>query len=207
MKGWGKFMGFLGKMVVNAVVKKAETAAMIGVVAHMENTKSVDALIKKSTSNYMLFIKKKSLSIKRGFAVCDELNNKKYLVKTDMLSFGYPCIRLYDMDENEIGKVELSSKTGMGTYSMSIDGRKIGTLSRKMSLKIKLELSFNGWQLDGNLMQDSFFVTDKNGNFIMKFSDAFSSRDTYVLEMNNRENEIIGLLLVMAVEIALHGND
>ena len=124
-----------------------------------------------------------------------------------MLSFGYPCIRLYDTEENEIGKVELESKTGMGTYSMSIDGRKIGTLSRKMSIKIKFELSFNGWHVDGNLMQDSFLITDKNGNFMMKFSHAFSARDTYVLEMYNRENEILGLLLVMAVEIALHGND
>ena len=71
-----------------------------------------------------------------------------------------------------------------------------------MSIKIKLDLSFNGWHLDGNLLQDSFVVTDKNGKEVMKFHDAFSSKDTYVLEMNNRENEIIGLLLVMAVEIA-----
>ena len=56
-------------------------------------------------------------------------------------------------------------------------------------------------------MQSNFVVTDKNGNQVMKFNDAFSSRDTYVLEMNNREHEILGLLLVMAVEIALHGND
>jgi hypothetical protein len=53
-------MGFLGKMVAKAVVKKVETAAMYGVVSHMENTRSVDALVNKSTANYMLFIKKKS---------------------------------------------------------------------------------------------------------------------------------------------------
>ena len=47
----------------------------------------------------------------------------------------------------------------------------------------------------------------KNGNIVMKFNDAFTSRDTYVLEMNNQQNEIIGLLLVMAVEIALNGNE
>ena len=200
-------MGFLGKMVAKAVVKKAETAAIYGVVSHMENTRSVDALVNKSTANYMLFIKKKSMSIKRGFTVYDEFDNKKYVVKTDALTFGYPCIRLYDTEEHEIGKVELTSKTGMGTYTMSLDGKKLGTLTRKMSVKIKLDLSFNGWHLDGNLMQSNFVVTDKNGNQVMKFNDAFSSRDTYVLEMNNREHEILGLLLVMAVEIALHGND
>ena len=200
-------MGFLGNRVAKAVVKKLETAAMYDVVNHMENTRSVDALVNKSTANYMLFIKKKSISIKRGFTVYDEINKKKYLVKTDALTFGYPCIRLYDTEEHEIGKVELTSKTGMGTYTMSLDGKMLGTLTRKMSAKIKLDLSFNGWHLDGNLMQNSFVVTDKNENQVMKFNDAFASRDTYVLEMDNREHEILGLLLVMAVEIVLHGND
>ena len=200
-------MSFLGKMIAKAAVKKVENAAMYGVVNHMENTRSVDALVNKSSAKYMLFIKKKSMSIKRGFNVYDEFDNIKYVVKTDSLTFGYPCIRLYDCEDHEIGKVELASNAGMGTYSMSLDGKKLGTLTRKISVKIKFDLSFNGWHLDGNLMQSSFVVTDKSGIQVMKFNDAFSSRDTYVLEMNNRENEILGLLLVMAVEIALHGND
>ncbi len=200
-------MGFLEKIVAKTVLKKVGDAAMYGAVSHMENTRSVEALVNKSNANYMLFIKKKSMSIKRGFAVYDEFDNKKYVVKTDSLTFGYPCIRLYDTDDHEIGKVELTSKTGMGTYTMSLDGKKLGTLTRKMSVKIKLDLSFNGWHIDGNLMQNNFIVTDKSGDRVMMFNDAFSSRDTYVLEMNSREHEILGLLLVMAVEIALHGND
>ena len=50
-------MGFLGKMVAKAVVKKAENAAIYGVVSHMENTRSVDALVNKSTANYLNSIK------------------------------------------------------------------------------------------------------------------------------------------------------
>ena len=200
-------MSILGKIVAKAVVNKVEKAAMYGVVSHVEKKRSVDALVNKSTANYMLFIKKKSMSIKRGFNVFDEFNNKKYVVKTDSLTFGYPSIRLFDAEEHEIGKVELTSKTGMGIYTMFLDGKKLGTLSRKMSVKIKLDLSFNDWHLDGNFMQNTFTVSDKNGNQVMKFTEAFTSRDTYVLEINNREHEILGLLLVMAVEIALNGND
>ena len=48
-------MGFLEKMVAKAVVKKVETATMYGAVSHMENTRSVDALINKSNTTYMLF--------------------------------------------------------------------------------------------------------------------------------------------------------
>lgn len=200
-------MGFLGKMVTKAVVKKVENEVMSGVVEHMENTRSVDALVNKSTAKYMLFIKKKSFSIKRGFKVFDEYDNVKYVVKTDAITFGYPCIRLYDTESNEIGKVELASKAGMGTYILSLDGRKLGTLTRKTSFKIKLDLSFNGWHIEGNFMHNNFTVTDAEGNQVMMFNDAFSSRDTYVLELNSREHEIMGLLLVMAVELAVHGDD
>ena len=200
-------MNFLEKMVVKAVAKKVDNAAMSGVLNHVEKTRSVDALVNKSTSRYKLFMKKKSFSLKRGFIVCDEQNNKKYIVKTDMLTFGHPCMRLYDMVENEIGKVELSSKAAMGTYSIYLDGEKIGNITRKMSLKIKFDLDFNEWKLEGNLMQNSFVVYDKEQNTIMKLNSAFAAQDTYVIEMNNRENEIMGLLLVMAIEIALYENN
>ena len=70
-------MGFLGEIVAKTVLKKVEDAAMYGAVSHMENTRSVEALVNKSNANYMLFIKKRSMSIKRGFAVYDEFNNKK----------------------------------------------------------------------------------------------------------------------------------
>lgn len=114
---------------------------------------------------------------------------------------------MYDTKDHEIGKVALTSRTGMGTYTMFLDGKELGTLTRKMSVKLKLDLNFNRWRLGGNLMQNSFTVTDQIGNQILAFNDAFSVPDTYVLEMNNREHEILGLLLIMAVEIALHDNN
>lgn len=203
----GTNMGFLGKMVAKAVARKVETAVVYGVDNYMEKTRSVNAFINKSTANYILIIKKKSMSAKRDLTVYDEFNNKKYEVKTDALTFGHPCIRLYDIEGHEIGKVKLTSKTGMGTYAMFLGGEKLGTISRRTSIKIRLDLNFNGWQLDGNFIKSNFAVTDRNGNQIMKLSDAYSSRETYVLEMNSREHEIAALLLVMAVELVLYGNN
>lgn len=55
-------------------------------------------------------------------------------------------------------------------------------------------------------MQNHFVVMGTNGKPVITFRDAFS-HDTYVLEMNHRENEILEFLLVMAVEIMLHGNN
>ena len=199
-------MSFLRNLVAKTVMEKAMNTAMHGFINHMENTRSVDAIVNNSTVNYMLIIKKKSFSIKRGFSVYDEINTKKYEIKTDVFTFGYPCIHLYDTEDNEIGKVKLTSKEGMEEYTMFLDGEKLGTISRIKGLKKKFELSFNSWHLDGNLMQNRFSVTDKNGNTVMNLTDTFSSRSKYILKMNSYEHEILGLLLVMTIEIAIHGN-
>lgn len=69
-------MSMLGKMVTKAVVKKVEFAANYAVVNHLEKTRSVDAIVNNSTAKHMLFIKKKGLSISRGFTVTNENGEK-----------------------------------------------------------------------------------------------------------------------------------
>ena len=150
-------MGFLGKMIAKAVVEKIEDVALYNVADHMSKTHSVEAIVGKSTAEYRMFIKKKCVSIKRGFTVYDESNNKKYLVKTDAITFGYPCVRLFDIDNNEIGKVQLTSKKGMGIYTMYLDGKEIGTLNRKVSVKVNFDVT------DG-IVSDVSFVGGCNGN-------------------------------------------
>lgn len=201
-------MNLIEKILAKAITEKVRTAAVLTISDHMESTHSVDALINKSTSNNILVMKRRSNSFKHGFTVFDGFNNKKYIVKPDFLSFGRPCIRLYDIKNDEIGKVGLTSNTGMGTYTISLDGKVLGTVTRKVSLKMKLELNLNGWHMDGDFLYDNITVTDINGNQIMKSNKAFSaSRESYVIQMANRQHEIICLLLIMAVEIILHGNE
>lgn len=204
-------MSFIKRKITDAIVKKVGDAAMdaavLSLANHLESTHSVDAIVGKSTSRYLLFIKRKGTSPKRKFIVSDDTDVSKYFIRTDSLTFGYPCIRLYDAEENHIGKVECTSKTGMGTYAIYLDDKCLGSISRKLSVKIRFDLDFNGWHLAGDLMQSNFVVTDQNGNSVVKFCSAVSGRDTYVLEMNNREYEILGLLLVMTIEAMLHGED
>lgn len=198
-------MGLLKKMVTKAAVRTAGNAVKFGTVKHMENTRSIETLTNKSVAKYVLHIKQKTMAIKRNFVVYDQSDNKKYSIKTDSLTFGYPCIRLYNNNDREIGYATLSDKMGMGTYTIHLNG--MGeTISRKVSAKIKFNIGFKGWHLDGNLMQNSFTVVDKNDALVMKFDSAFSIPDAYVLELYDKKNEELGLLLIMVVELILHGN-
>lgn len=180
---------------------------MYGAVVHAEKTRSVKALVDKSTLNHILFIEQRRISLKRSFAVLDESKKEKYTIQKEYFTLGYPCINLYNANENRIGSVELTSKFIRNTYAMYHDGKLLGSFTRGKSVKIKFELSYNGWHLEGNTMSDSFTVTDQRGNVVLIFNRSFTSRDTYVLEINNRENEVLALLFFMAIEIILQGND
>lgn len=148
-------MNLIEKILTKAITEKVRTAAVLTISDHMESTHSVDALINKSTSNSILVMKRRSNSFKHGFTVFDGFNNKKYIAKPDFLSFGRPCIRLYNIENDEIGKVGLTSNAGMGTYTISLDGKVLGTVTRKVSLKMKLELNLNGWHMDGDFLYDN----------------------------------------------------
>ena len=84
-------MGLLKKMVTKAAVRTAGNAVKFGTVKHMENTRSIETLTNKSVAKYVLHIKQKTMAIKRNFVVYDQSDNKKYSIKTDSLTFGYPC--------------------------------------------------------------------------------------------------------------------
>lgn len=200
-------MGILGKMALKAAVKVAGDIAIKSTDGHLKKTRSVNAITNKSEAKYKLFMELKGLSIKRGFNVYDESHEIKYVVKTDWAVLRRPSIRLYDTEGDEIGKVESASRTDLGKYYLYEDGGKTGTLSSNVSLTPKFDLSLNDWHLDANFWQNSFVVTDRSGREIMKFDEAYTFRDTYVLQLDDRNNEIPGLLLVMAMELSHHRND
>ena len=200
-------MGLLGKMAVKVAKDAALKATAIGVTNHLEKTRSVNALKNETIQNYSLIAKKKRVTIKRGFTVFDEFENKKYDIQTEALTFGYPSICLYDAEGDQLGSVELTSKTGTSVYTVYLEGKKFGTLTQKLSLGAKFDISFNGWRLDGSVIKGKYAVIDQNENMVLKISSAYADRETYVIEIANRAYEVLGLLLFMAVEIAYNGTD
>ena len=212
-------MGVLGKMLAKQVakgatkvavkgatkvVKNTVMAASLGTAIYIDNTRSIKSLVKKSSHNHILVVKNKGMMFKRGYTVCDESNNVKYTVKSDAFSLGYRSVHLYNKDGREIGKVKRRKSLGCASYSLFRNDLEIGRLNRKLSAKLKFDLSYNDWVVDGNFLKNTFSVKDKKGNIVMNLNAANSARDSYVLEMNDNKNEIIGLLIIMAIDIAIH---
>lgn len=198
-------MNFLGRLITEAVFEKVAEKAIVDTAEHIENNHSVSSVVNKSTADYMLFLREKSKSANSTFIVRDEFDKSKYVIKTDLKGFEFPRICLYNMNENKIGKVELTDKIHRKVCSLYLDEKMLGKITRKKAVKIDMSVSINDWRLKGKSLWNGVVVTDANDSQIMKFTKVLSSEDVYVLELKSQKYEIFGLLLIMAVEIMIYG--
>ena len=149
-----------------------------------------------------LLIKQKVFSWSDSYNVYDEDGEIKYTVKAEVFSLTHKC-HVYDRYGNEVGLVHQHLIALMPTFDIEIGGRPCGTIHKKLSfLKPKYEISYHGWTVQGDFLAWKFDVFD-HGRVIMQIDKQFFHwNDTYVIDIENPENELLGLMLVIAIDAA-----
>lgn len=145
-------------------------------------------------------IKKRPLTFTRNFGVYDENNVKKYNVTTGTFK---KTVTLSDLKGNEIGKVEKAKEY---KYSLIVKGCKIGTISWIPSFKPKFAIDFNGWHIQGKPLKWLFDVHNACDTIVMQIHEPTNRKDAYIIEFANPEDEVIGLLLVLTIDLFMNSN-
>ena len=190
-------MGLIGKVATKAVIKVAKDVALWKTVEHMDKNHSVRGILKKGEMKYKLIIEKKTKMFGKKFFVFDADKNKKYVILKEGQT-----IKLLDTSEKELGKVTSDKDcfTKWPDYYMYLNGKKLGKIEQEKTVKVKLNLRFNNWKVEGNFLQYDFNVFDAADKNILKVHKAYDS-DNYVIEYNLVTNEIMGILILMLVEL------
>lgn len=149
-----------------------------------------------------LLIKQRVFSWTDSYDVYDENEIPKYFVKSEFFSLGHQ-IYVYNKNQNLIGSIHQKLLCFFPTFEIKIDSTTVGQIQKKFSLlNPKYEIDFNGWSVNGDFWGWDYDVSS-NGISIMHISkEPFHWGDTYVLNFDNSENEIMGLLLVIAIDAA-----
>ena len=62
-------------------------------------------------------------------------------------------------------------------------------------------LDYNGWHIDGSIMEWDYQILDSNGNHIASVSkELFNFTDTYVLDIENPQDALDVLMFVLAID-------
>lgn len=154
-----------------------------------------------------LLIKQRVFSWTDSYDIYDENGNGKYFVKAEFFSFGHQ-LHVYDAMEREIGKISEKLFTFLPAFEIEIGGVAKGRVQKKLTfLKSKYEIDFNGWQVDGDVFGWEYDVS-AGGRTVMHISkELLHWGDTFVIDVMNPADELMGLMLVIAIDAANCSSD
>lgn len=149
-----------------------------------------------------LLIKQRVFSWSDTYDVYDENMEPKYFVKAEFFTIGHK-IHVYDRMENEIGMIQERVLTFMPKFEIFVDGEMAGMIVKRFSvLKPKYEIDYKGWEVQGDFFGWDYEVTEGNRSVMWIEKQIFRWGDTYVLEFDDPQDEITGLMLVIAIDAA-----
>lgn len=150
-----------------------------------------------------LFIKQRFFSWTDSYDVCDETGEPRYEVKAEFFSFGHK-IHVYDKRTGrEVGAIHEKLFTFLPTFEIVIDGQVQGIIRKKFTFfSENYEVDYRGWAVEGNFMGWDYRVLEGNRLVLSISKEIFNWTDTYALRYERAEDEMAGLLLVIAIDAA-----
>lgn len=149
-----------------------------------------------------LLIKQRVFSWTDSYDIYDEAGNTKYFVKAEFFALGHQ-LHVYDVQGKEIGVVKERLLTLLPVFDIELGGAVCGSIQKQFSLfKPKYEVNFNGWRAEGDFLGWDYDVYSGCSAIIHISKELFHWGDTYVIDFSNPSDELMGLLLVIAIDAA-----
>ena len=149
-----------------------------------------------------LLIKQRVFSWSDTYDVYDEYGNTKYFVKAEFLSLGHR-LHLYNQNKQEVGLIKERLLTFLPVFEIEINGVQRGTIEKKFSLFTpKYEVNFNGWRVEGDFLGWNYNVYSACSPIMNITKELLHWGDTYVINIQNPSDELMGLMLVIATDAA-----
>lgn len=149
-----------------------------------------------------LLIKQRVFSWSDTYDVYDENGNPKYFVKSEVLSLLHK-IHVQDMQGNEVGIIKEQFKLFVPRFDIEIGGRFCGSIEKQFTLfRPKYDVDYNGWRCEGDFLAWNYDVYEGCSSVVHISKQPFHWGDTYAIDIVNPQDEIMALMLVIAIDAA-----
>ena len=159
-----------------------------------------DVLRKEKTMQ--LLIKQRVFSWTDTYDVYDEKEEPKYFVKAEFFALGHQ-IHVYDKSGREVGMVKQRLLTLLPAFDIEIDGNEFGSVQKEFTFfKPRYELDYNGWRCEGDFLAWDYDVYEECCAVVHISKKPFHWGDTYVIDILDPKDEIMALMLAIAIDAA-----
>lgn len=149
-----------------------------------------------------LLIKQRVFSWTDSYDIYDENGDVKYFVKAEFFSLGHQ-LHVYDRNKNEIGVIKERLFAFLPAFEIEVGGVKRGQIQKQFTfLKPKYEVDYNGWHVEGDFLGWDYDVYAGCSSVMHISKEMLHWGDTYVIDFVNPVDELMGLMLVIAIDAA-----
>lgn len=154
-------------------------------------------------------IKQKVFSFGDNFTIKDEKDEDQFIVRGKVFAMGNK-LRIYDLVDNELIYIEQKLFRFMPEYNIYSFEQHLATVKKEFTF---LKPRFNINSVTGNYtMSGDFFGHDfeilKDGKVVAIVSKKWLSfSDTYMVEIDDAEDQAFMLALIIVIDQVLHDNN
>lgn len=222
----GDCMGLLSDVAVSigkGVAKKVITPIAIdGAVSALDKFEKrqdkkaenkLEKLYKKNPDHVYLLVTRPIKSIKETYNVYDINHNVRYTVKGELVSLK-AHLHIKDANKKEVGfikenlialrnPIKLVHEDNPKDFVVEVHGEKIGKIKTAPSYtRTRFEIGFNGWSAEGDIFKNNYTVY-KGNEIAMRTTEEFTlGKDTYLIDIYDKKNELLGLIVAVTLAAA-----
>lgn len=149
-----------------------------------------------------LLIKQRVFSWTDTYDIYDEQENAKYFVKAEFLALGHQ-LHVYDAGQREIGRIQQRIISFLPTFDIATVNGIEGSIQKKFTLfHPEYEVNYNGYRVEGDFLGWEYDVYQGSSVVMHISKELLNWGDTYVIDILNPRDEILGLMLVIAIDAA-----
>lgn len=101
-----------------------------------------------------------------------------------------------------VGMVEQEIFTLLPRFTLYGNGRCLGSIRKELTLlRPRYQFDYNGWHVEGSFLEWDYTIRDRQGMVVATIGkELFHWTDTYVIDVARREDALMALMFVLAVD-------
>lgn len=147
-------------------------------------------------------IRQRILSWTDSFDITDEYGSAAYTVRADLLALSH-VLRVFDQEGYEIGLVREKLFHFLPTFEVEMDGELVASIRKELTfLRPSYRIDSEGWSVAGDLFGWDYQIM-KDGRLCGVISkEVIALSDTYVIDIEDPADELMVIMLVLAIDAA-----
>ena len=149
-----------------------------------------------------LFIRQRFFSWTDSFDITDEEGYAVYSVRADLLALSH-VLRVFDDQDQEVGLVREKLFHFLPTFEVELDGDLVAVIRKEFSfLHPRYRIDCEGWSVEGNLFGWDYQIYRDSELCGTISKEIIALTDTYVIDFDDPQDELMVVMLVLAIDAA-----